>query len=274
MATTTSSTDPAARGTDSTSRSGLPPLLGVQAVVALLLGGVFWLGGAGEPKAQPRAPHRIDSEAISQVASLLAADREALEAELTAPLMAQDEQSVGEFADLQVQAADLELVDMSWRSLTAVDDLVPVELTLRATGSYYNLPILVDGLYRQAHPMEITYLAVETPRMMVAHTEATVRMRFHRPATLSTSSLKDRLESVLGGLRSRAAEVAIEEAARVQLLQEFQKKVPGLEERSSTNRSQVMTALPGMLRKLPSTALGWVGMEQTGDAMSLIVDPG
>jgi hypothetical protein len=121
--------------------------------------------------------------------------------------------------------------------------------------------------------MEITYLAVETPRMMVAHTEATVRMRFHRPASLSTSSLKDRLESVLGGLRSRAAEVAIEEAARVQLLQEFQKKVPGLEERSSTNRSQVMIALPGMLRKLPSTALGWVGMEQTGESMSLITDP-
>jgi hypothetical protein len=67
--------------------------------------------------------------------------------------------------------------------------------------------------------------------------------------------------------------VAIEEAARLQLLQEFQKKVPGLEERSSTNRSQVMTALPGMLRKLPATALGWVGMEQTGDAMSLITDP-
>ncbi len=261
------------RAPDSTSQSGLPPLLGVQAAVALLLGSVFWLGIGTPADAPPKPPQRIDSEALSQVASLLAADREALEADLTAPLMAQDEQSVGEFAGLQVQAADLELVDMSWRSLSAVEDLVPVVLTLRATGSYYNLPILVDGLYRQAHPMEITYLAVETPRMMVAHTEATVRMRFHRPATLSTSSLKDRLESVLGGLRSRAAEVAIEEAARVQLLQDFQEKVPGLEERSSTNRSQVMTALPGMLRKLPATALGWVGMEQTGDTMVLIVDP-
>ena len=216
----------------------------------------------------------MDSTALAHAASVLAADRELLEQEPNAGLLAHDERAVGDFSALQAQAAELSLTSLQWRTLPVVADRIPVELTIEVQGSYYNLPILVDGLYRQSHPMQITYLSVETPRVMVAHTEATIRMRFHRPINLGASPLQDRLEKLLRGLQSRAAEVAFEEAARLSILEDFTSNASELEAASAENRTQVMTALPGMLRRLPSTALGWVGMEQVGSEMHLVTDPG
>ena len=58
------------------------------------------------------------------------------------------------------------------------------------------------------------------------------------------------------------------------LLQTFSEHTEELETASGENRTQVMTALPSMLRRLPSTALGWVGMEQISHEMRLVTDPG
>ncbi len=249
-------------------------MLGVQGAVAIVLWVVFLLFPTGEtPVDRPTQP-KMDSMALAHAANVLATDRERLEQELHAGLLIHDERAVGDFSALQAQAAELSLSSLQWRTLPAVDERIPVELILEVQGSYYNLPILVDGLYRQSHPMQITYLSVETPRVMVAHTEVTIRMRFHRPLDLASSSLQNRLQGLLGGLQSRAAEVALEEAARLSILERFAEHASELESASAENRTQVMTALPSMLRRLPSTALGWVGMEQVGNEMHLVTDPG
>jgi len=249
-------------------------LLGLQAALGVVLAGIFLLVPPHSAPAASTNQPPMDSTALAHAASVLASDRETLEQDLHAGLFSHDERSVGDFSALQAPAAELSLSDLQWRTLPVTDNRVPVELTLEVEGSYYNLPILVDGLYRQAHPMQITYLSVETPRVMVAHTEATVRMRFFRPLELSDSPLDAQLQSILMGLQSRAAEVALEEAARLSILEAFSETASELEQASAANRTQVMTALPSMLRRLPSTALGWVGMEQVGNEMHMVTDPG
>ena len=235
-----------------------------------LLGAAWW---ATRPVIDEPAPSEpLDRTQLLHAGEVLQARVDARQRELSSALFARDERTAGDFAALQVQAAELELDDLTWTSLPASGVAAPVELELEVSGSFYNLPILVDGLYRQAPAVEVTWIEVESPRLMVAHTEARLRLRFHRPAPLSSTWLDQQAEK-LELADPTAGGDALEAAALLTLYEGFEALTPELEARSSANRSAVMTALPGVLRKLPTSALGWVGMEAEGATITVLNEP-
>jgi hypothetical protein len=219
----------------------------------------------------PAAPPSLDATQLASAAATLQLERELLEKGLTHTLLPEDEAAVGDFIALQVEAAELTLEELDWRSLTPVNGLVPVELSLEVSGPYYNLPILVDGLFRQRRAVEITRLVVETPRLMAAHTEASLKLRFYRPRHLATSSLRE--SATLLTADPVAGLAALEEAAHIQILEAFGQRTEELERQSIRNRTQVRTALHGMIRQLPTSALGWVGMEVIDGEVRVLQDP-
>lgn len=242
----------------------------MQLLVVGLLGAGWW--ATRPPPAPVAEPAQLDRAQLLHAGEVLDARVAQRQRELTPALFPAGERTAADFAALQVQAAELELDELTWTSLPATGVVAPVELELEVSGSFYNLPILVDGLYRQAPAVEVTWVEVESPRLMVAHTETRLRLRFHRPAPLSSTWLEQQAEK-LELADSAAAGDALEAAAQLTLYDAFEAKTPELEARSSANRSAVMTALPGVLRKLPTSALGWVGMEADGDVVTVLNEP-
>ncbi len=250
-----------------------PTLLGAQLVaVSLLLGLGFYVVNL-PPAGHVPDPAALTSEDLDHALQVLEQDRDRLRRELRGALFDGDEGPVTDFIALQVQAAELQFQDLEWTVLPPQGPVVPVELTLRVSGSYYNLPILVDGLFRQSRPLELTWLEVESPKLMVAHTVATLRAHFHRPPTLRTAALSQRVAEQTWGGDPALAEQALEVAAEVRLLEAFQQELRLLERARTSNRAAVMTALPGLLRRLPTSPLGWVGMRVDGDAVVVLDEP-
>ncbi len=269
MAATTTSTEPSA-ATTALPAPAWPWLAALQLCLAAGLAFAWWTQRPEPVEDTP--PVALDRVALLHAGSVLQARLAEREADLTSALFPARERTASDFAALQVQAAELTLRELSWTRLPPNGAVAPVELELHVNGSFYNLPILVDGLYRQAPAVELTWIEVESPRLMVAHTDARLRLRFHRPAPLSGSWLEQEADAM--GLADVAAGgAALEAAAQLTVYDAFEAATATLEAQSSANRSAVMTALPGVLRKLPTSALGWVGMEADGAVVTVLNEP-
>jgi hypothetical protein len=192
---------------------------------------------------------------------------------LVSALLPHAERGVSDFVSLQVIAAELRVKAIDWIYLPQVDNLVPVELDLRASGSYYNLPILLDGLYRQSRPVQITFLSIETPKAMVAQTEIHLRLRFHRPPAATTAWLEQQAEAIALAGDPDATFAALNEAAKLQRMADFEAELPKLQALSQTNHAAIMTTVPGLLRRLPTSALGWVGLEIRDGKVVILNEP-
>jgi hypothetical protein len=188
-------------------------------------------------------------------------------------LLSRDQGTTTDFVALQVQAAELSFRGVEWTTLPQQGAVIPVEMTLRVAGSYYNLPILIDGLYRQSRPLELRWVEVESPKVLLAHTEATIRMRFHRPPSLQTASLSQRVAALNWSGDPMIAQEAMTLAAELRLLENFDRELRLLERGRAANRTAVTTALPGLLRRLPTSSLGWVGMKIRGDQIEVLQEP-
>jgi hypothetical protein len=246
----------------------------VQLVILAALSGLGLFVSRTPIGPPPPAPAALATPDLDRARHVLEQDRTLLERELRSALLEQDESKVTDFVALQVQAADLEFKSAEWTTLPQQGAVVPVELTLRLSGSYYNLPILVDGLFRQARPVHLRWLEVESPKALLAHTNATLRMRFQRPPSLQTSSLTQQVEALDWGGDPATAEAAMTVAAELALLEAFRKEQRVFERVRTANRSAVTTALPGLLRRLPSSPLGWVGMRVDGETVEILQEPG
>ncbi len=250
-----------------------PTVVGVQFLTLSLLVGLGFLVSRIPMGPAPPTPASLTTPDLQHALLVLDEDREALVKKLRAALMPGDEGTVTDFMALQVQAAELQLQSVEWTTLPPQGAVVPVELTLHMSGSYYNLPILVDGLYRQSRPLQLQWIEVEAPKMLMAHTAATLRMRFHRPPSLQTSALAQEVARLDWGGDPGIAKQAMTVAAELRQLEAFQKELKQLERARNANRTAVMTALPGLLRKLPTSPLGWVGMTVDGDRVEILQEP-
>jgi hypothetical protein len=252
-----------------------PLLLGVNAVgIVLILGLVALQSKPQDLGASPsQSTTTLDSDQLRMATKSLSQKAESQEVHLVSALLPHAERGVSDFVSLQVIAAELRVKALDWIYLTQVDNLVPVELDLRATGSYYNLPILLDGLYRQSRPVEITFLSVETPKAMVAQTEIHLRLRFHRPPAATTAWLEQQAQRIALAGDPDATFEALLEAAKLQRMADFEAELPRLQARSKRNHAAIMTTIPGLLRRLPISALGWVGLELRDGEVVILNEP-
>jgi hypothetical protein len=254
--------------------AALPLLVGVNCLAVSVLVGMVAFNSKPTP-APPEAPlvYQMDKLQLSMATEALSEERKTKESQLVTALLPHAERGVADFVSLQVIAAELRVKEMDWVYLPKQGDLVPVELELRASGSYYNLPILLDGLYRQSRPVEITYLAVETPTAMVAQTDVLLRLRFHRPLSATTAWLAEQAESLsLAGDPDGTLDALIE-AEKLEKMAAFEAELPRLRALSRRNRTAIMTTVPGLLRRLPTSALGWVGLELRGGEVVVLNEP-
>ena len=210
---------------------------------------------------------------LGLTADTLSEERREKEAKMIAALLPHAERGVADFVSLQVIAAEMRVTGLDWVYLPQQENVVPVELELKASGSYYNLPILLDGLYRQSRPVEITYLSVETPRAMIAQTDVHLRLRFHRPPSAQTAYLTEIADRLALADDADTTYLALAEAAKLDQLAAFEAEIPRLKAVSKSNRAAIMQTVPGLLRKLPTSALGWVGLELRDGEIVVLNEP-
>jgi len=244
----------------------------VQLLVAMMVATpVVWsLLDRGPPPVETAT--RLADLDLEHAVDVLIAEQELVDAELHAALWPEYQSQVAGLAGLQAQGAELVLHDLTWRVLPVQGVLVPVELELTVSGQYYDLPILIDGLYRSAWPVEVRRIVVETPKLNAATVQATVLARFHRPPEVDADWLEDE-GAFLFPDRPDAGGAALTEAARVHMLQAFKAKVPALEAASSANHKLVMMHLPRTLHTLPETPLGWIQMSVEGAEVTVLEEP-
>jgi hypothetical protein len=252
-----------------------PLLLGVNATAVILIVGLAVLHSKQEGfEASPaQTTNALNPNQLRMATKSLSQEAQSQESHLVSALLPHAERGVADFVSLQVIAAELRVKALDWIYLSQIDNLVPVELDLRASGSYYNLPILLDGLYRQSRPVEITFLSVETPKAMVAQTEIHLRLRFHRPPAATTAWLEQQAQEIAIGGDPEATFEALLEAAKLQRMADFESELPRLQARSKRNHTAVMTTIPGLLRRLPISALGWVGLELRDGVVVVLNEP-
>ncbi|MCP4804490.1 MAG: hypothetical protein GY913_20590 [Proteobacteria bacterium] len=196
---------------------------------------------------------------LGQASRVLDAEQEALLDRITAALQPEYQSQVAALAGLQSQAADLRMEGILWRVLPARGALVPVEMELTVLGQYYDLPILVDGLYRQAWPVEVRRIVAETPKLGTATVQATILCRFHRPPRVDAEWLETEGADLFPDQPDLGGQ-ALTDAARVYVLEAFDDASPGLEAASQANHDLVMMHLPRTLHQLPQSPVGWVEM--------------
>lgn len=272
--TTRSPGPPTEARTSPKRRAALPILVAVNGLAVAVLAAMA--NFSEPPVPAPAEPSLLDDLSRMQLgltADSLSEERREKEAKMITALLPHAERGVADFVSLQVIAAEMRVTGLDWVYLPQRENVVPVELELKASGSYYNLPILLDGLYRQSRPVEITYLSVETPRAMIAQTDVHLRLRFHRPPTAHTAYLTEIADRLSLADDSDTTFLALSEAAKLDQLAAFEAEIPRLKEISKSNRAAIMTTVPGLLRKLPTSALGWVGLELRDGEIVVLNEP-
>jgi hypothetical protein len=256
-------------------RPALPLLLTVNVAVLICLLGlvVFNTKTTGTPEAPQSIPKTFDKAQLRLATNTLEKEAEKKEIHLVSALLPHAERGVTDFVSLQVIAAEMRVKAIEWVYLPQDNNLVPVEMDLRASGSYYNLPILLAGLYRQSRPVQITFLSVETPKAMVVQTEIHLRLRFHRPPPATTAWLTQKAEEIALADDPAGTFQALNEAAKLQRIADFEKELPRLKAGSVRNHRAIMTTVPGLLRRLPTSALGWVGLELRDGELVILSEP-
>ena len=255
-------------------QAALPILVGVNVLAVTILGAMAHFSEPPMPiPHQPNLLEELSRMQLGLTADTLGEERRDKEAKMISALLPHAERGVADFVSLQVIAAEMRVVGLDWVYLPQQEHVVPVELEIKASGSYYNLPILLDGLYRQSRPVEITYLSVETPRAMIAQTDVHLRLRFHRPPTATTAYLAEIADRLALADDSDTTFLALSEAAKLEQLANFEDQIPRLKEVSKRNRASIMTTVPGLLRKLPTSALGWVGLELSDGEIVVLNEP-
>ena len=90
----------------------------------------------------------------------------------------------------------MRVVRIGWSPPMKDEQLEALELEVQVKGTYYNLPILLNGLYRQSRPIQITYVSVESPRATAVQTEVLLRIRFYRPPEPNMFALQEAAEAL------------------------------------------------------------------------------
>lgn len=235
------------------------------------LGGLGWYALSPGPTPAESLAEKAPLD-LGQASRVLGAETELLLDRITAALHPEYQGQVAALAGLQSQAADLRMEGILWRVLPTQGALVPVEMELTVVGQTYDLPILVDGLYRQAWPVEVRSVVAETPRLGQSTVQATILCRFHRPPRVDDEWLATQGADLFPGDPDLGGE-ALARAAEVHVLEAFEEEVPRLEAASNANHDLVMMYLPRALGQLPQSPVGWIEMVVDGDQVDIYQEP-
>jgi hypothetical protein len=188
------------------------------------------------------------------------------EAALGGALLPGDEALLSQLLRLQAESAHLDLGDVSFTPLPREGPVVPVALALELRGPYYELPIFLDGLYRQRHLVEVQRITVEADGPMDAQVLCRVEARLARPAPVP--EVDPLVERVGQGPAARGfVHAALRDAARLARYERFLERQPELVRASQANHHLVMRTLPRLIRQLAASPMDWAGASfQGGEA--------
>lgn len=228
---------------------GWPRLLIAPLAALLSVGALAWLY-------LPRAP-RLDDARMRQAAESLSAQLPAAREAQTAALWPDSQRSVAELAALQVGAAGMSLARVGWEEASADWAVSAVDLVVQARGPADNVPILVDGLLQQARPTLVRHLWVRDEGEAVL---VEVKLRFFRPGSPQLTG-------------EAPAEQALLAAQSLSQVEAFAALVPTLQSRAAQNGAMVRIALPGVLRAVPTSPRGYLGLDFAGVRPEVLTDP-
>lgn len=233
----------------SRARPGWPYLALSQFAV---LCGLCFVALASTPPPPPPLGQRLQQLPPEQTAALLGGALQ--EADTGRALSADDEQRTARFLTLLAQAAGMRISEVTFRPGVSADGIRPVDARLTLQGDPYNLPIFLDGLYRQRavnHPLSVKGEGSGRSATF------SVLLRYYRPA-----------HSELGWVAARLAEEApeavdrapiLEQAARLSEWRHFQGQERRLVSQSAEVRDTVARQLAQELiaMRTDGTAVDW-----------------
>ncbi|MCB9744224.1 MAG: hypothetical protein H6741_03470 [Alphaproteobacteria bacterium] len=211
-----------------------------------VLGLIGAAGGLWFTRPPPPPPPLSEAE-LSHAAEVL--DQRRASTRRVPPLDEAQRSAVMSFLGLQTDAAGLSLKGWRWGETQRSDALEITHLELYVEGDALNLPVLVDGLYRQSHPVMVTALALLHRGGHEA--EGILHLRLFSPAPAPDWAL-------LPG--ETPAERALAAAERERLAAGFDGAWSPLDAARGENRRAVMRALPALIRGLPRARKGWLGL--------------
>ena len=258
-------------------RAALPFLLAANLIAITVLGTVTLMSqesdGERPSDAPPMLITQLAPEELEETVEVLRAKRSEKQRQVDEALWSENRDAVAHFVSLQVIAADMRVVRLNWSPPKKDKQLEALDLEVQVKGTYYNLPILLNGLYRQSRPIQITYVSVESPRATAVQTAVLLRIRFYRPPEPNMFALQEAAEALAFAGQTESTLNLLLEAARIENMKRFKSEIPRLWAASKANHKTINTTVPLLLRKLPQSPLGWMGLELRDGELNILNQP-
>jgi hypothetical protein len=214
------------------------------------------------PASDPAA--RLAGLDLARTADLASAHAARERERLGTALLPGDERNLAALLALQAESSALALGTIRFEARAAEGAVQPVALGLELEGQSFDLPIFLDGLFRQRHVVEVHSVALEARESAVGLGDVRVGARveawFFRPLCLPEAPL-DQLLAPIGfaGPGLPFARAALRDAAFLAASEVFRLRSPALVAHSQANRRLVLRSMPRLVRALPGSPIAWVG---------------
>ena len=250
-------------------------LLALQAVALLALGAAAAvLGWPARTAPDPDTATRLEAVDVARAADVLSAQVDLRLRDLGAALLPGEEDALVGFLRLQAEAADLVLGPVRFTGLPREGLVQPVEMVLDLEGACYDVPLFVDGLYRQSRVVEVHSASLEAPGPRAARVRTRLEAWFWRPYVPDPGGLGPLLAGAADASARSFAAQALASAAALEACDAFGRALPGLQDRAAVNRRLVLRTLPTLVRRLPGSPLDWVGATFDGAEVHVALDRG
>ena len=257
-------------------RAGVVPLLWLGALLCALLiaAGLLVLRASPTPSAAgPTIQERVEAIDVVRAADLLSDQLDSARRQLTPALMPGEEENLAQLLRLQAESSDVALGTLRFEPLAPDGVLRTVGLELEVEGAYYDLPIFVDGLFRQRHAVEIHRLTIEAAGPHAVRVIGRIEARLFRPVQVPEEPMRATLDGVELDASERAfAATALTTAAQLEAYERFIDQQAALVARSQANRRLVMRTIPRLVRRLPGSPMDWVGATFEGGEAQLAME--
>ncbi len=244
-------------------RSGVAPLLwlGVLLCTVLAVAAGLLLGSAEPPpEPGPSLQQRVEAIDVVRAADRLSEQLDTARARLSPALLPGEEENLAQLLRMQAESSELALGALRFEPLERQAFTQVVGLEIEVVGAYYDLPIFVDGLFRQRHAVEIHRLTIEAAGPQAVRVVARIEARLFRPVEVPEEPLRASIDAVDLDASERAfAATALATAAQLEATERFLQDQPDLVARCQANRKLVMRTIPRLVRKLPGSPMDWVG---------------
>ncbi|MBN1335736.1 MAG: hypothetical protein JXB39_07225 [Deltaproteobacteria bacterium] len=248
-------------------------LLASAVVLALGLG-VLVAGLRTHRSAPPALEARLEAVDVARAADVLSAEVGRRSQEIGAALLPGEEAALVDLLRLQAEAADLVLGDVRFATLPREGLVQPVEVVLDVEGACHDVPLFVDGLFRQSRVVEVRSIALEAAAPMAARIRARMEARLWRPYVVDATTLGPLLAVPSADPSTREFTTqALASVAALEAWEAFDRMLPAMQERASENRRLVLRTLLTLVRRLPGSPMDWVGATFEGAKAQIAYEP-